>query len=208
MTIDVRPLEANHQDAAFDLATRVFVQGSTLHQALGIGLTQYRSYLAASFARMVGEGLSYCAVDGRTGELVGCLIVTDFHGQSGTTGPSDPPFAPIEALTAELAGRYRKHRRIGPGEAVLVDMGAVSTAAGGQGIYQRLRRAAQERARDIGYRWVLGELSSAATQHFVLDRLRHRKLTEVFFDSFQHDNGFPFRDITDPPSVILAEGEL
>ena len=87
-------------------------------------------------------------------------------------------------------------------------MGAVSSAARGQGIYQRMRATAHEVARDKGYKRVLGELSSAATQHVVLNQLGHRKMVEILFSEFRYSETLPFASIENPPSIILSEGTL
>lgn len=205
MEIEIRPLESDLIEPAFALATRVFSAGSTVHRALGIGLEEYRAYLRASFEEMVAEGLSVAAIDAATGDMMGCMIVTDFHGQ--LTDNSCPPakFAPLAALTGALCDQYA---RIGPGEVILVDMGAVSDKAAGMGAYQRMRAAVQNGARAKGYQRVVGELSSAATQHVVLNRLGHKKLAEIQFADFEFGGKRPFQTITDPPSILLTEGEL
>ena len=55
---------------------------------------------------------------------------------------------------------------------------------------------------------MIGELSSVATQHVVLNRLQHRSVAEIRFDTFEYAGGYPFRGISDPPSIVLAEGDL
>ena len=208
MTIDIRPLDPDMLEPAFELATHIFIEGSTLHRALGIGLTEYRSYLCSDFRAMVCEGLSVCAIDTTSDELLGCLIVTDVAAQLGARPHIGSAFAPLAALNDELFGQYLKNREISAGDTVLVDMGAVSQSARGQGVYQRLRSAAHDLACKRGFRRVLGELSSAATQHFVLNRLGHEKVAEVAFAGFEFEGTRPFSSIEDPESLILAEGML
>lgn len=87
-------------------------------------------------------------------------------------------------------------------------MGAVSSKARGQGVYQKMRTAAHNVARDKGYKLVLGELSSAVTQHVVLNQLGHRKVAEIRFAEFRYSNTRPFIAIKKPPSIILSEGAL
>ena len=208
MTFEIRPIDPSTMASAFDLATEVFVQGSTLHRALGIGLEDYRDYLREPFAAMIREGLSVAAMDPERGTLMGCLIAGDFFSE-----PDPPPspasqFAPLQALTEALAQAYRQHRRFGSGEVLLVDMGAVTAAAAGRGVYQAMRKTVEDMARAKGFRWVVGELSNAATQHVVLNRLGHRAIVEQSFARFTTGKAHPFRSITEPPSIILAEGAL
>ena len=87
-------------------------------------------------------------------------------------------------------------------------MGAVSSLAAGQGVYQKLRNAAQNNAKELGYRFVVGELSSASTQHVVLNKLGHSKVAEVLFSSFEFAGSRPFASINEPESIVLAEGML
>jgi len=89
-----------------------------------------------------------------------------------------------------------------------VDMAAVSETMMGKGLYKTLRKAAQIRALQSGFTRIVGELSSAATQHVVLNQLGHRQIAEVIFNSFEFENQRPFHRIKEPRSIILAEGEL
>lgn len=203
--IEIVEVDQARAQAAFTLVSEVFSQGSTLHRALAIGLDEYRAYLHDSFMAMVDERLSVAAV--ADGELLGCMIVTDFHQHLNMTETPEP-FAPLAALTGELCRQYQQVRSIGPGDAALVDMGAVSGSAGGKGVYQKLRDAAQEQARRRGFTRIVGELSSAATQHVVLNRLGHEKLAEVRFADFEYGGAKPFAGIEEPESIILAEGRL
>ena len=201
----IRPLTKPDVEPAFLLATEVFQRQSTLHRALGIGLEEYRAYLRPSFHSMTDEALSLVAVD--NGKTVGCLIATDFHG-ADQNGETPPPFDAFSAMADSLGSLYRNHRRFGPGEVVLVDMAVVAPTASGQGLYRTFRAKAEALAQKRGFQYVVGELSSAATQHVVIDKLGHRKIAEIDFQTFRHRDKYPFRAITSPPSLILAEGNL
>lgn len=208
MSIEIRQLDEGSLQPAFDLAIRVFAGASTLHRALNAGLDEYRDHLRGPFRSTIGEGLSVVAIERGSGDLVGCLIATDYRNH--TTGGAGEPldFGPISALSAALFRQYRRQRTVGSGEVVLVDMAAVAKDAHGKGVYQRMRSAAHDLARNRGYFRVVGELSSTATQHVVLDRLGHRNAAEVAFATFEYEGKRPFRSIDKPPSIILAEGEL
>ena len=147
MTIEVRVLDQHLQQPVFELATQVFVESSTLHRALGIELEEYREYLRHPFEATVGEGLSVAAVDRETGNVMGCLIATDFHKHLNKTVRSSGKFSPLAALTRALCDQYQQRRTVSPGEVILVDMGAVSPAAAGKGVYQEMRCFAQRHAR-------------------------------------------------------------
>lgn len=207
MSVDILSLGEAHSAAAFDLAARVFVESSTLHRALGIGLDEYRAYLRAPFAAMVGEGLSVVAVERKTGAICGCLVAADFESAASAIAPP-ARLAPLAALTAAMAARYRALRTPRPGEAVLVDMAAVPRAAAGRGLYRRMRLAAQDIARERGYRAIVGELSSPATQYVVLGEMGHGRIAEIPFATFETGGAYPFRAIADPPALVLAEGRL
>ena len=208
MDIEFGILERVHLDEVFDLATRVFSENSTLHQALGITLEAYRDYLHRSFIAMVEEKLSVVARDKQQDRIIGCLIVSDFYHQLEPCHDALGVFSPLAALTQSLCKQYIQHRAIGSGEAVLVDMGAVSSAFIGKGVYQQMRKTAQEHAKLMGFRFVIGELSSVSTQHVVLNKLGHEKVAEVFFKDFAFEDSFPFASIEEPQSIILAEGVL
>ncbi len=208
MAINIQSLDSARLEQAFELSTQVFIEASSLHKALGIGLAQYQCYLRKPFENMVAEGLSLAAIDSDSDALLGCLIVTDFASQSATMAECPDDIAPIVALTSELAQQYATKRQLSPSEAILVDMGAVSSIARGTGVYKQMRRAINSVAKQKGFRWVLGELSSSATQHVVIKQMKHRIMAEVGFQSFVFNGELPFKTIKEPPSIILTEGEL
>lgn len=208
MTVEILPLEAGRVGDAFDLATRVFVTGSTLHRALSIGLEEYRAYLRKSFEAMAGEGLSVVAVDAESGAVGGCLIASDFYHHVNGSGAVPEKFAPLAALTGALCAQYRADTEIVPGEVVLADMAAVTPELSGQGVYGLMRAAAQQGAKSKGFQRITGELSSTATQHLVMDKLGHSKRAEIAFERFAFDGRYPFRAIKQPHSIVLAEGGL
>lgn len=205
MALTVRPLDRSHHGPAFALATDVFCRRSTLHRALGVDLETYRAYLHRPFAKMLADGLSVVAVE--DGAVVGCLIATDMAAMDPPADPSGP-YPALAALQAHLMHAYRQRRDLSPGVAALVDMGAVADAACGRGLYTRMRLALHDLARRHGYRYVVGELSSTATQHVVLTVLGHRPVARIAFDTFTLNGTRPFRSIIDPPAIILAEGDV
>lgn len=208
MPIKITSLTSKHVEAAFTLATEVFIENSTLHKALEIDLKTYRDYLQPCFNAMIAEGISVVAFDRETEAMLGCLIATDFYQHLEPQISPGDPFAPLAALGAALGRQYKLMRTIAPGDVVLVDMGAVSTNAAGKGVYQLMRNALHQLAKDRGFHSVVGELSSSSTQHVVLNKLGHQKRAEVIFANFTFEGGYPFRSIKEPQSIILAEGSV
>jgi len=206
--IQIGLLTPDSLEPAFELASEVFVNSSTLHRALNIGLREYRSYLLPSFEQMIDEGLSVMARNDETGEVVGCLIATDFAPQSDEGIEVRGKFTPLAALTQSLCRQYHEHRSIVTGQVVLADMGVVSESALGTGVYQRMRDALCLYAQRRGFDRIVGELSSAATQHVVIEKLGHEVCAEIVFADFEFDGERPFNSITEPRSIILAEGTL
>lgn len=208
MPIQFQPLTTPKQRAAFDLVTEAFVNASTLHKALNIGLEEYRPYLQVSFDQMASSGLSVVAIDTKTNEVIGCLIACDFYHQIHAESTAPKKFAPLSALSKALCHSFIKQRAPKAGEIAFLDMAAIAPAYLGQGIYQEMRRFAHANAKKLGYQSVIGELSSAATQHFVLKKLGHTKQAEVLFEHFDNNGTKPFQSIQEPKSIILAEGKL
>jgi predicted GNAT superfamily acetyltransferase len=208
MGFDVQRYDHALLEPVFDLATRVFIEGSTLHRALGTGVEEYRTYLRSEFESMVNEDHSVVALNNETGELSGCLIVTDFYHQALENTIHCSVFAPLRALTSELCQQYSHKTRFQQNEAILVDMAAVAEHARGNGVYQQMRLHAHQMARGKGFKRVVGELTSVTTQNFVLDKLGHEKMAEVMFGDFQFEGKYPFASINVPKSIILTVGEL
>ena len=208
MTIEIHPLTPISQQAAFDLVSEVFVNASTLHKALNINLEEYRPYLQASFDEMASSGLSVAAIDTKTNDVIGCLIACDFYRHIHAKSTAAEKFAPLSALSKALCHSFIKQRSPKAGNIALLDMAAIAPAYLGQGIYQEMRKFVHMTAKKLGFQSVIGELSSAATQHFVLNKLGHIKRAEVSFEHFDNNGTKPFQSIQEPKSIILAEGEL
>ena len=207
MPIQFHPLTPTHQQAAFDLVTEVFVNASTLHKALNISLEEYRPYLKASYEDMASSGLSVVVIDTNTEKVIGCLIGCDFYDHIKNKSIALPKFAPLSALSTALCQSFIEQRRPKLGEIAYLDMAAIAPAYLGQGIYQEMRRFAHANAKKLGFQSVIGELSSAATQHFVLKKLGHIKRAEISFEHFEDNGTKPFQSIKEPKSIILAEGK-
>ena len=205
MAFDICRLDDRWCEAAFDLATEVFVRHSSLHLAVGATLSSYRAYVAADFCRDVLDGLSFVAIDRLSNTLIGVLLVCYFI-KPASVPINDPRYAPIAAVTRQLAAIYRHRLHIVAGEVALVDMAAVNPIYAGQGVYRALRMALVAHAYDRGYRYVVGELSSTVTQRLVLDQLHHKNCAELVLTDFIYDGKRPFAAIHTPAKIILAEG--
>ncbi|MEP3629828.1 MAG: hypothetical protein ABJN04_07500 [Hyphomicrobiales bacterium] len=208
MPIQFHPFTAPTSQAAFDLVTQVFVNASTLHKALNISLEEYRPYLRTSFDEMVLEGLSIAAIDTKTNHVIGCLIACDFHHHIHAKSTVPEKFAPLSALSKALCNSFIKQRAPIAGDIAFLDMAAIAPDYLGQGIYQEMRTYAHAHAKQRGFHSVIGELSSAVTQHFVLNKMGHTKQAEVSFEHFEYQGKKPFQSIQEPASIILAEGRL
>ncbi len=209
--ISIRPL-VNDEDsgvfqAAFDVLCDVFVESSAVHVALGVQAGPYRKYFAPHFQSMVAQGLSYVAVDDRTDEVVGVIVGCDFIQDADHS--SEPGWiTPLYELLDDLSARYHDTLEVGQGEIILVDMAAVIPGYEGRGIYRQLRLQLHERAREVGFTRVVGELSSAATQAVCTREFGHRVVSEIAFADFVYQGTRPFAAITEPPTIQLVEGRL
>lgn len=206
---DIRPLDGALAESAFDLASRNFATQSALHVALDARIDEYRAYLRPTFFDDVDDGLSLAAIDRNSGDLVGVLIVRDFLKQRFTGRlPFQHIFDPVTALFETLEAAYLQERELQPGQAVLVDMAAVASSCTGRGIYQALRRAISAQARSAGYHYTIGELTTAATQKVVLEKLGHRARAEITPAAFIYERKHPFASVTDPARILLTEEAL
>lgn len=204
----ISPLTNDVSANAFSLVCEQFVDASVLHTATDVTLSEYRHYMRDSFEFMRAQDLSLVAIDTTTNEMLGCLIACDYG--TSDQGHTDVPSSlkPINALLQQLDDQYRRTLEIVPGQHMLIDMAVVKPSAGGQGIYRSLREAAHQLGRESGFKYVVGELSSAATQHLCTQRLGHKVCAEIAYASFDYQGQRPFATIKEPPSIMLVEGEL
>ncbi len=206
--ISLVPLPTNLREQALDFVCREFISGSVLHRAAGIEYDQYIEYMRQPFNAMVDEDISFIAIEKESDAIVGCLVAGDFALHTSEVQTVPEFIKPVAALLAELEKPYRKTRMPQLGSVLVVDLAVVSNRVKGQGIYTRLRGLAHDVGRDKGFEFVVGELSSLATQKMCVGKMGHRIMSEIFYDTFSYNGAFPFCDIDEPKSIQLVEGKL
>jgi hypothetical protein len=222
MAIDkyiIQPLVLADAEQALQFACREFVTESPVHRVVGVAYDEYLSYLRAPFMTMAAEGLSFVAVDTESAELAGCVLAGDFCPETNAPlseelqydEPHDEvpeSMRAIKALLNELERPYKQSVSNSSDEILIVDIAAVNRAARGQGLYRRLRLSAQGAAKERGFSRVVGELSSAATQRFCVEKLGHKIINEVAYKTFRFNDTLPFASIEHPSTLQLVEGVL
>ncbi len=206
--ITILPLNENNAAEAFSLACKVFVDASVLHTATGVGIEEYQSYMKSSFMTMISQGLSLVAIDNCSNEIIACIVACDYHEQVHSTAIIPETLKPINAILQRLDDAYRAKRPLRSGQCMLIDMAVVSPSARGQQYYRILRESVHQIGLKAGYERVVGELSSAATQHLCINRFHHNVYAEIEYASFEFNGNKPFSAIKEPPSILLVEGEL
>lgn len=190
---------------ALSLVCNEFFPYSSLHNAVEMDRAEFEGYMTQEWHSYISKcpltGL--VAVDVSSNSVVGCLIPARF--------PSD--YSDLESLTSKrqsIAVLLQKLEAIylqttpSLRDALMVDIAVVSKAAGGQGIYQSMRKKFQLLAAANGYRYVIGALSSAATQKVCIEKLNHEVVSEIRFSDYNELENYPFASITSPKSIQLV----
>ena len=205
----ISTLDGQLAKEAFDLASSNFSNQSVLHVTLNTDLEEYRAYLRPTFFDDVKDDFSLVAKDTKNDELLGVLIARDLLKNPPISHlPFQRKYVSISKLLKMLETKYLQQRRIFIGDALLVDMAAVSPTHTSRGIYQMLRKEISRRAKLCGYKYVIGELPTAASQKVVLEKMGHRNFAQINLSTFSDDNGRPFKTIVDPETIVLAEEVL
>jgi len=212
--ITLKQIDNSIAEDAFLFVSEVFATRSTLHRAINIEIDLYRDYLKAGYQQAIDQGLSIVAVDESEQEICGVLIAKDIIAKnimvSDTTAQvlQAEKLLPITKLSQKLDEIYFARRQINLGDAVLVDMAAVSQHHGGLNIYKDMRLKAHSIAAQQGFKFVIGQLSSTKTQKIILSELGHRNCGEIVFSEFTCDGRHPFASIKNPKSIIISEQRL
>lgn len=212
--ITFKQIDNSIAEGAFLFVSEVFATRSTLHRAINIEIDLYRDYLKAGYQQAIDQGLSIVAVDESEQEICGVLIAKDIIAKdimvSDTTTQvlQVKKLLPITKLSQKLDEIYLTQRQINLGDAVLVDMAAVSHHHGGSNIYKDMRLKAHSIAAQKGFKFVIGQLSSPKTQEIILSELGNRNCGEIVFSEFTCDGRHPFASIKNPKSVIISEQRL
>ncbi|MDC1120645.1 hypothetical protein OAT72_02110 [Alphaproteobacteria bacterium] len=212
--ITLKHIDNSIAEDAFLFVSEVFATRSTLHRAINIEIDVYRDYLKASYQQAIDQGLSIVAVDESEKEICGVLIAKDIIAKDiiasnkTTRVLQVKKLLPITKLSQKLDEIYYAQRQITFGDAMLVDMAAVSQHHGGLDIYKDMRLKAHTMAAQKGFKFVIGQLSSQRTQKIVLSELGHRNCGEIAFSQFTCDGRRPFASIKNPKSIIISEQRL
>ena len=207
--ITLKQIDSSIAEDAFLFVSAVFATRSTLHRAINIEIDVYRDYLKASYQQAIDQGLSIVAVDESEKDICGVLIAKDIFASDRTTPVLQvKKLLPITKLSQKLDEIYFAQRQITVGDAVLVDMAAVSQHHGGLDIYKDMRLKAHAMAAQKGFKFVIGQLSSQRTQKIILSELGHRNCGEIAFTQFTCDGRRPFASIKNPKSIIISEQRL
>ena len=212
--ITLKQIDNSIAKDAFLFVSEVFAARSTLHRAINIEIDLYRDYLKAGYQQAIDQGLSIVAVDESEQEICGVLIAKDIIAKdimvSDTTTQvlQVKKLLPITKLTKNLDEIYFAPRQTNLGDAVMVDMAAVSQHHGDLNIYNAMRLKAHSIAAQQGFKFVIGQLSSRETQEIILSELGHSKCREIVFSEFTCDGRRPFASIKNPKSIIISEQRL
>ncbi len=206
--IDFVRLTQAHAEEAFAVTCDVFANSSVLHQAMDVGLAEYRHYLRASFDAIWRQNLSLVAIDRQYDHVVGCVVACDYFAQPDYPCDAPDSLKPIKALLRQLEALAADSRQRDAGHTLLVDMAIVKPEYRGRGIYRTLRERVHESGYNAGFTRVLGELSSTAAQRTCIEHFGHTVVAEIKFAEFEYEGCKPFACITDPPSLVLVEGPL
>ena len=207
--ITFKQIDNSIAEDAFLFVSEVFATRSTLHRAINIEIDLYRDYLKAGYQQAIDHGLPIVAVDESEKEICGLLIANDIVVSDTTRQVMQAKkLLPITKLSQKLDEIYFAQRQINLGDAVLVDMAAVSQHHGGLNIYKDMRLKAHSIAAQQGFKFVIGQLSSPRTQEIILSEFGHRNCGEIVFSQFTFDGRHPFASIKNPKSIIISELRL
>ena len=209
--ITLKQIDNSIAEDAFLFVSEVFATRSTQHRAINTEIDLYRDYLKAGYQQAIDQGLSIVAVDESEQEICGVLIAKDIIAKdimisdTKTQVLQAKKLLPITKLSQKLDEIYFAQRQINLGDAVLVDMAAVSQHHGGLNIYKDMRLKAHSIAAQQGFKFVIGQLSSPRTQEIILSELGQRNCGEIVFSQFTCDGRHPFASIKNPKSIIISE---
>ena len=212
--ITLKQIDNSIAEDAFLFVSEVFATRSTLHRAINIEIDLYRDYLKVGYQQAIDQGLSIVAVDESEQEICRVLFAKDIIAKdimvSDTTTQvlQVKKLLPITKLTKNRDEIYFAPRQINHGDAVMVDMAAVSQHHGDLNIYNAMRLKAHSIAAQQGFKFVIGQLSSPKTQKIILSELGHRNCGEIVFSEFTCDGKHPFASIKNPKSIIISEQRL
>ena len=179
--------------AAFELITLEFLEHNIIHKALGTQLDDCEYWFFTEFQNTLEEGLSLVGFDPVTENLIGVLFATDL--MKPTNFEARKPLSvqsPLRVSCADLKRRYLQLYPRNTGEALLLDMVAVSWSYRGQGIYRAIRLEINNVALRHQYKYVVGGLSSAITQKILFNEMGHSPVLEIRYQIFLHRVEYPF----------------
>jgi hypothetical protein len=198
---------ARHLDEAIRCLCVQFSALEPMSCALKLSISDHLPFVTLVCQQAARDGLSGVAVDGESGELVGCLIAHDLvYPPADGIETVAKRMAPILALLDTLEEQFRRGRAISPGTHLHVLM--VASRLPNRGISTTLYRVLQPRARTLGFQKLVVEPTGIVSQHVLLKKLGQQIAAEIPYASFVFEGEHVFETIAAPPSCLLTVGDL
>jgi len=158
--------------------------------------------------QVLKESLSMTARNDKTGKLAGALLAIDFESPlpPGMVDVS-PNFAPIGHLLDLLEEKYRKIRKMKPGQVLHLFMIGVDPESVRQGIGITLTELVLQQGFKAGYKYAIAEATNHKSEG-ILRNLGFVALATVRYDEYVYAGQRVFRTIEPDKGVVLMEKEL
>lgn len=205
-----RPMQSPDVPSVLACLEGVCANAGPLAKSVEVSPAQMRTYIEEYLIRdSLDSGLSVVAIDQSTGEIAGCILVTDF----GTEKGGDPTrlsanFLPIVVLLEDLDRIFRQVMGyIPPGQVAHVVIEGVSQQYMNSGIARNLFGKAFGIAKSKGFSGGLAEATGPAMQHLG-EKWGATNGAEIKYQDFEFENTKPFAGITVVPSCIMYYGDF
>lgn len=207
MTYDV--LREDDLPGAIECVTATFAKGDPVSVAVNLTPDDLRSFIDIFLTkRLVSDGLSVVARESESGNISGCLLMTDLI-MDEPEGMDRLPrnIFPVLALLDTLDGKYIEEHKVTPGQVLHVLMAGVAQGHKNLGIGFQMLIKGYEIAKARRYKRAIAEITGAASQH-VAAKYGAKTLYEQSYQDFEFEGGYPFRSITECTSCKLMYIDL
>jgi ribosomal protein S18 acetylase RimI-like enzyme len=202
--VDYQILRKNDLQGAISCIESSFFSGEPLFKTLSMTTEEFRSVIELIGNRIVENGLSVVAKDGRAGEIIGCVICKDFVAELLQGTEYVPPkWYPLLHLLETLDKKYKAEHLVKQGALLHLLMVGVVKPFTNRGIGRHLVLEAHRLAQEYHFKNVILEATGAISQYIFLNRLGYEEIDAISYQHFEYEGRKVFSSITECESCQL-----
>ena len=194
---------------AIDCVSQVFPSHEPLAHHLGITEGEFRQFAGMFYPNLVADGLSWVALDEKSGRVVGVRISEDYEvSRTPSFDTLNPKFKPIFSLLSDLGSGFQKNQSDLNARYVHMFMVAVRDEFLERGIAPTMNRCFFRNVHQRGYTHAVTEPTGSISQHILRDKFGFKVLHQIPYRQWTYKGNPVFSGLREHSHAMLMEREI